>query len=163
MACQDFEGQRVAEQLTTNLLAIIGVHHLLLYFRTVISRADGCLPHTLAFILPHRLLHTKYTLRTLDWPRRRGADLPSCGTAVALLQPASCDVASGEEWTAGYQCERGWETNRLKWLLNLRRLRSIKDGYHIHKGVVDRNGIIMGIYSRFCHRHCSGMVIRLFH
>jgi hypothetical protein len=96
---QDFEGQRLAEMLTTVLLGAAGVGLPLSLYIVILTTVDHC------FL--DRLLHTRYPADPLCGAGRYRAHFPRCRSAVALLQQESRGLVASKQRKAGHQHRRG--------------------------------------------------------
>jgi hypothetical protein len=96
---QDFEGQRLAEMLTTVLLGAAGVRLLPLAYVATLTPPD----HRLL----RRLLHPGHPPVALRGPRWHRAHLPRRRSAVALLQQEPRGLAASKQRVARVQHRRG--------------------------------------------------------
>jgi hypothetical protein len=103
---QDFEGQRLAEMLTTVLLGAAGVRLLPLAYVAALTPPD----HRLL----RRLLHTGHPPVALCRPRRHRPHLPRRRSAVALLQQKPRGLAASKQRVARVQHRCGWPEGGLE-------------------------------------------------
>ena len=100
---QDFEGQRLAEMLSTVLLGAAGVRFNF-PLRVSLLRLTG-----VDSGLCHRLHTTRYPSRPLHWPRRHRPHISRSRSTVALLQQEPRGLASrAQRFSGELQHQRGW-------------------------------------------------------
>jgi hypothetical protein len=92
---QDFEGQRLAEMLTTVLLGAAGVCGAFLLYAALLITTDHC--------LPCRLLHTRHSTIALLWPRRHRPHFPCRRATVAVLQQEPRRLAASKQCDTSLQ------------------------------------------------------------
>jgi hypothetical protein len=118
---KDFEGQRLAEMLTTVLLGAAGVRVLLSRSTTGLTALDHC------FL--DRLLHTRYPPDPIRWARRHCSHLPRGRPAVALLQQEPRGLAATKQCETRVQHRCRWAEGRIECVYHMAGV----EEYHIWK------------------------------
>jgi hypothetical protein len=139
---KDFEGQRLAEMLTTVLLGAAGVRVPLSRSMTELTTLDRC------FL--DRLLHTRHPPDPVRWARWHCPHLPRDRPAVALLQQEPRGLAASKQREAGIQHRRRWAEGRIDVIYHTAEVEEYHTWKHFGK-LLRLNGIAHSTMERICH------------